>query len=161
MIRIIGVGSPFGDDAAGLEAGRALADSPPPGCEVRVEDRPGASLVDLVSGVEAAIVLDAVASDAAPGTLHDLPLEDAGRFHAALVSSHDLGVGAALALARALGRMPRRGRFLGVEGAPGTAREGAGMSPAVRAAIPALVARAREWAARLASGADQKTSTPS
>ena len=50
LIRIIGIGSPFGDDAAGLEIARVLAEAPPPNCEVIVADRPGMALVDLMEG---------------------------------------------------------------------------------------------------------------
>ena len=57
MIRIIGIGSPFGDDAAGLEAARQLAADPPPDAEVVVADRPGAGLIDLFDGADALIIV--------------------------------------------------------------------------------------------------------
>jgi hydrogenase maturation protease len=149
MIRVVGIGSPFGDDAAGLEAARALAEAPPAGCEVLVEDRPGVLLVDLVASAEAAIVIDAVRSGAPPGTVHDLPLAGVRGFDARVVSSHDLGVGAALALAQELGRMPARGRFIGVEAGTSGPEDLGTMSAAVREAIPELVERARAWVARM------------
>jgi hydrogenase maturation protease len=147
MIRIVGIGSPFGDDAAGLEAARILAAAPPPGCEVLVEDRPGVSLLDVLGNAEAAIVIDAVLSGARPGTVHDLPLADAERFDARMISSHDLPVGAALALARKLGRTPLQGRFIGVEAESVTHPDLRTMTTTVREAIPILVDRARQWAA--------------
>jgi hypothetical protein len=47
VIRIIGIGSPFDDAAAGLEVARILAESPPPDREVMVADRPGADLIGI------------------------------------------------------------------------------------------------------------------
>ena len=70
MIRIIGIGSPFGDDACGLAAARRLAEEPPAGAEVVVADRPGAALIELLDGVDATILIDAVRSGSPPGTLH-------------------------------------------------------------------------------------------
>jgi hydrogenase maturation protease len=55
LIRIIGIGSPFGDDAVGLEVARILAGSQPRDCEVIASDRPGMALVDLLDGAEAVI----------------------------------------------------------------------------------------------------------
>jgi hydrogenase maturation protease len=149
MIRIVGIGSPFGDDAAGLEAGRILAAAPPPGCEVLVEDRPGVSLLDVLENAEAVIVIDAVVSGARPGTVHDLPLADAERFDVRMLSSHDLPIGAALALARKLGHTQAQGRFIGVEAEAVVRADLRMISPAVRKAIPILVDRACWWAARM------------
>ncbi len=141
MIRIIGTGSPFGDDACGLAAARQLAEDPPPGVEVVVADRPGAGLIELLDGVEAALVIDAVRSGAPPGTIHDLDLRKLPGSFLRPVSSHDLGVAEALQLADALGRLPAHGRLLGIEiGAPSSApsREAA-------RAIAGVVHRARRW----------------
>ena len=60
MIRIIGIGSPCGDDAVGLEVARILAQAPPPNCEVIVADRPGTNLIELLDDIEDAILVDAV-----------------------------------------------------------------------------------------------------
>ena len=145
MIRIIGIGSPFGDDACGLAAARQLADPPPAGSEVIAADRPGAGLIELLDGVEATILIDAVRSGSPPGTLHDLDLRELLRSPVRVVSSHDLGVAEAVQLAAALGRLPARGRLLGIETAP---RARARCDPAVRAAIAGVVSRAREWVSR-------------
>jgi hydrogenase maturation protease len=129
LIRVIGIGSPFGDDAVGLEAARTLAKNPPPDCEVIAADRPGASLIELLDGAGAAILIDAVRSGSPPGTLHELSFDDLDACAApflsrtthslcAFVSSHDLGVAASVQLARKLGRAPSEGRVLGIEIAP-------------------------------------------
>jgi len=115
VIRIIGIGAPFGDDAVGLEVAQILAKDPPPGCEVIAADRPGAGLVDLLDGVEAAILIDAVCSGAPPGTVHQLSFAEVARHTGRFVSSHQLGVAASVQLARKLRRAPASGGMLGIE----------------------------------------------
>ena len=152
MIRIIGIGSPFGDDACGPAAAQLLADEPPAGTDIVIADRSGAALIELLEGVEATILIDAVRSGAPPGTIHDLDLRDlptASSLRA--VSSHDLGVSEAMQLVTALGRPPVRGRFLGIEvgASPGVSSDHA--TPAVWAATAKVVRRARQWVSRLGS----------
>jgi hydrogenase maturation protease len=142
-VRVIGVGTPYGDDRAGLEIAARLAALPGCGCEVVVTERPGAELIDLLGGADAVIVLDAVRSGLAPGTLHDLPLEDlAGAAGAG--SAHGIGVAQALALARALGGGPR-GRFIGIEAGPGRPAFAAALSAEVAAAVGTAAFRAQAW----------------
>lgn len=145
MVSIIGIGSPFGDDAAGLEAARRLSAAPPAGVTVVCADRPGAGLLDFLEVANAAILIDATRSGAPPGTLHDVDLRRAGTLVSRLVSSHEIGVAEALELARALGRSPRRGRFLGIE-APREGALRAGLSAPVEQCVDRAVARARHWA---------------
>jgi hydrogenase maturation protease len=145
MIRIIGIGSPFGDDALGLAAARVLERAPPAGAQVVVVDRPGASLLDLLDGVDAAILIDAIRSGSPPGTLHDLDLRDVLRSSVRPVSSHDFGVAAAIQLADALGKLPARGRLLGIEIA--SRSSGAQTGATVRNAVVDVVRRARGWVA--------------
>ena len=119
MIRIIGIGSPFGDDAVGLEAARRIAADRAAEIEVVLADRPGIALIDLLRDVPVAIVIDAVRSGRVPGTVHDLDLGEIARLAGCRFTSHDASLPEALALAEALGHA-LRGRFLGVEiGEPG------------------------------------------
>ena len=117
-IVVVGVGNPWrGDDGAGPAVAAALRDRLDPGAPVDVVDLDGeaARLVDAWDGADLAVVVDAVRTGAPPGVLHRL---DAGDVHAtATASSHALGVQHAVALARALGRLPRRLVLVGVEGA--------------------------------------------
>lgn len=115
MIRIIGVGSPFGDDAAGLEVARILAQNPPPNCEVIAADRPGAALLELLDGIDSVILIDAMRSGAKPGTLRQISFDELDQCAVRFVSSHELGVAASAQLARRLGRAPARGGVLGIE----------------------------------------------
>lgn len=149
MIRIIGIGSPFGDDAAGLEAARQLAAAPPPDTEVVAADRPGSELIELFDGAEAAILIDAVHAHTQPGTLHDIDLHALASRRIRMVSSHALGVAAAVQLAITLGRAPARGRVLGIEIAPTTCCAPGCLSPTASAAVERTVIRARQWVTTL------------
>ena len=148
MIHVIGIGSPFGDDDAGLLAARRLAADQPLGCVVMIADRPGSRLIDLFEGADDALLIDAVCGGLSPGTLHDLDLRHLPAMRVGRVSTHDLDLPQLIELALRLGRAPRRGRLLGIEIAPESAREPHGLSPAVSAGIDCAVERAREWARR-------------
>ncbi len=158
MIRIIGIGSPFGDDAIGLEIARVLAAAPPPDCEVIAADRPGAALIDLMDGAAAAILIDAARSGAPPGVVHEIAFEELDRCAPRLVSSHELDVIAAVRLARLLQRAPARGRIIALEIAAPRAERLCAPSPGARAAIGRVVERVRSCAAAL-SGRERERLT--
>jgi hydrogenase maturation protease len=162
LIRVIGIGSPFGDDVVGLEAAQVLAKNPPPDCEVIAADRPGAGLIELLDGAGAAILIDAVRSGSPPGTLHELSFDDldacAAQFlsrttHSlcAFVSSHDLSVAASVQLARKLGRAPRDGRVLGIEIAPTRHASLASLSENAQQALRRALVRVRLLAEEMAA----------
>ncbi|MGZ4132533.1 MAG: hydrogenase maturation protease [Actinomycetota bacterium] len=141
-VRVIGCGNPdAGDDAAGLLAVAALRGRVPDGVEV-VFAGPAVRVLDLLDGVDLAIVIDAVRSPSggrAVGTLvraeagpDGLPAELRGS-----LSSHGLGVAEAVGLAAALGAAPRV-VFHGVEAGDVTA--GAPPSASVLAALAGLEA---------------------
>jgi hydrogenase maturation protease len=130
------LGSPYrGDDAVGpLVAERLRA----AGVTLLDCDEEPTRLLDAWAGLDLVVVVDAVRSGAAPGTLHrfearDGPLpRDLG-----LASTHAFGIVDALELGRTLGRAPRRVVVHGVEGE----RFGMGEepSPAVTGALGELV----------------------
>jgi hydrogenase maturation protease len=127
-IRVIGVGTPHGDDAAGLEAAALLADGRlPAGVELARCERPAAELVELLADVDVAIVIDALAPASTPGCVWRLAPDALARTPA--FSSHGLGLAEALALADGLGRRPRRVEILGIEAAE---LRGDALSPAAR-----------------------------
>jgi hydrogenase maturation protease len=137
---VIGVGNEWrGDDAAGLLVVRRLRALAPGGTRVVEEQGEPVTLIDEWSGSEEAIVVDAVSSGAACGTIHRLAATDR-RLPAELFrgSTHAFGVAEAVELARALNRLPRRLVVLGIEG--GRFAAGAGLSPQVERAIERLVA---------------------
>jgi hydrogenase maturation protease len=146
-VLIIGIGSPFADDAAGLEAARRLESAElPAGARVIVADRPGVDLIDMLDGVEAVILIDAVRSGGRPGEVHDLNLAEISALAPHLVSSHGLGLGEAIELARRLGRMPACGRVLGIEVSEHVTTIEQPLSEPISAAVDDVVRRAVRWA---------------
>lgn len=94
-------------------------------------------LIDVWEGEEHVILVDAVSSGAAPGTIHRFDA-DAGPLPARLfsASTHHLGVAEAVELGRSLGRLPDKLEVIGIEGSRFGA--GRGLSPKVRRAVEAL-----------------------
>lgn len=138
-LRVIGLGSPFGDDAVGwwvIDQLRARLPSGG-GVEFLALDRPGVGLLNFLQGVEAVILIDAVCGGQPPGTLYRLTPEEAERLPAGL-SSHGFGLAEALRLARALRARPARLEIHGIELGKLT---GEGLSPAVEAAAKRLADR--------------------
>lgn len=143
-VLVVGVGNTLrGDDAAGPLVARRLADA-----GVRAVPFAGepVGLLDLWAGARAVVLVDAVRSGGEPGTLHRWDAS-AAPLPAALggsTSTHAVGLGDAVELARALDRLPGRLVVLGVEGS--CFDTGAALSPAVAAALEPLAAAAREEA---------------
>jgi hydrogenase maturation protease len=138
-VLVIGVGNRFRrDDGVGPAVLDALAGRLPGDRLVESDGEP-ARLLDSWDGVDLVVVVDAALTGAAPGTCllveptagQDLP---AGH----LTSSHGAGIGHALALGQALGRLPDRLVLVAVEG--DDLGEGPGLTPAVAAAVPVAVA---------------------
>lgn len=114
MIRVIGLGSPFGDDRVGWRVIELLKGRLPPKIDLVALDRPGAALIDWMRQIDHLILIDAVSSGAAPGTLiriDPVELEDG----CSRLSSHDLALSATFRLAATLGCLPRRTEIYGVE----------------------------------------------
>lgn len=141
-VAVIGIGQSLrGDDAAGLEAVRQWRERFPETAnrpEVRVEasESPGLALLDLLSGAQSAVLVDAVQSSHPPGTIHRLDEEELAAFTSDAKSAHGWGVAETLKLGSQLLDSRPRIRVVGI-----AAREfemGAEMSDAVRDAIPAV-----------------------
>jgi hydrogenase maturation protease len=125
-----------GDDGIGVAVAERLRDEP--GLEVVVVEQEPTRLLDAWAGADLAVVVDAVSSGAAAGTVHRYDASDrpvpANVFRG---STHAFGVGEAIELARALGRLPARVIVYGVEGEDFAAGET--LSRAVGDAIEPLV----------------------
>ncbi len=150
MLTVIGVGNPWrSDDAAGLVVARRLQGTLPGATVLEREGEP-AALIDAWEGAESLWLVDAVSSDADPGTVHRLDVTGralpAELFRA---STHHLGLADAVELARTLGRLPARVVFFGIEGKRFDA--GTGLSPAVEAAVERVAAAIREEVVRCTS----------
>ena len=138
-ILVLGIGQSLrGDDAAGLEAVRLWQESyPQSAARIRVElsELPGLALLDLLEGAEAAILVDAVHADVAPGTLIRLGPEDLPSFGSDARSAHGWGVAETLRLGRSLTPSLAQCRvtLIGIVGRDFTL--GAGLGPEVQKAL--------------------------
>lgn len=143
---VVGLGArDRGDDAVGPAVAHAVAALGRPGVRV-IEHEDPTSLIDLWSDAPLAVVVDAVVSGAAPGTIHVLetglgaaPLPDSAWAGTGLGGTHAFGLAASVELARALHRLPPRLVVLGVEAL--RFDHGAPLSDPVARAVPAAVAR--------------------
>jgi hydrogenase maturation protease len=130
------LGSAFrGDDAVGpVVADRLRALGAP---LLDCADEP-TRLLDLWAGLDTVVVVDALRSEAPPGTLHRIEVGDGPLpSDLRLASTHAMGIAETLELGRALGRAPHRVVVLGLEGAAfGMGEE---MTPEVAQAIDELV----------------------
>ena len=141
--RVIGVGNPDrGDDGAGVAVARRLRDLARPGVEVLESGGDALSVLGAVRGAGRVILVDAIRSGAAPGSVRRIG-GDADLLSSALRagSSHDLGPAEALGLARALGELPERVEVIGIEGADFA--PGAGLSPEVERAVDEVARQIR------------------
>ena len=132
---VLGVGNAFrGDDAVGLAVAERLRGRVPAGVEVVPCELEPSRLIDAWEGAASALVVDAVDSGAPPGTVQRFDASEAAVPARTFRSStHALGVGDAIELARALGRLPERVVVYGVEGLEFAAGEG--LTPPVAAAV--------------------------
>ena len=138
-IVVLGIGQSLrGDDAAGLEAVRLWQESyPQSAARIRVElsELPGLALLDLLEGAEAAVLVEAVHADVAPGMLIRLWPEDLASFGSDARSAHGWGVAETLRLGRSLNPLLAQCRvnLIGIVGRDFTL--GAGLGPQVRLAL--------------------------
>jgi hydrogenase maturation protease len=142
-VAIIGIGNVLtGDDAVGpyvvrvVEARYDLPDS------VQVIDAgtPGYDLTAFLVGLDAALLVDSVKAKGAPGELRVYDRAELVKRPAVLaMSPHEPGVREALLNADFMGVTPPVVRLVGI--IPAATESGIGLSPPVRDAIPAAVAR--------------------
>lgn len=148
---VIAVGNSYrSDDGAGPELAARVRALHLPGVSV-IEALGDVGLIDTWTGYGDVIVLDAVQSGAAPGTVIRLDVTRAPLPRQWFrLSSHQVGVADAVELARALHKLPPSLVFVGIEGK--RFDEGQRLSPEVSAALDeaaALVAaESRHAAAR-------------
>jgi hydrogenase maturation protease len=141
---VIGVGNDYrGDDAAGRIVARrvqAIADD-----QIRVieESGEGVALIEARKGAALVILIDAVHSEGAAGTIHRFDAKaqpiPGVFFH---YSTHAFSVPEAIELARALDLLPARLIVYGIEGK--TFRPGVGLSVEVELAVGEVLRRTRE-----------------
>jgi hydrogenase maturation protease len=115
---VVGVGNAVrGDDAAGLAVAERVRRRAPRGVDVVECEQEPTRLLDAWGGADLALVVDASLSGAEPGTVRRF---DAIAEHVPArtfrSSTHAFGIGDAVELGRALGRLPERVVVYGIEG---------------------------------------------
>ncbi|MCI0521079.1 MAG: hydrogenase maturation protease [Chloroflexi bacterium] len=146
-ILVIGVGQTLrGDDGAGPAAvqfwlDHYLTPTLDDAVQVLIEELPGLTLVEYMRGRRAVILVDALLSDAPPGTIRLLEESQLASFLSGSASAHGLGVSEALALGRSLypDEMPPRLFVIAI--AAVDVRLGEDLSVAVKAALPKAALR--------------------
>ena len=141
---VVGVGNRWrGDDGAGLAVADAVRRRIV-GVDVYETDGEPARLIEAWDGADVAVVVDATSTGGRPGTVRRIDAADVGATRTA--SSHGLGVAQAIALGRALGRMPARLEVVGIEG------DGFGLGPGLSARAAAAVDTAARLAIEIVEG---------
>ena len=138
---VIGIGNTYrSDDGAGIFVSRMLKGAASPGVRILEASGEGTDLMDAWQNVEFVILIDAVQSGSAPGTIHHFDARESTLpsrfFH---YSTHAFSVAEAVELARALDRLPPRLVVYGIEGASFVAGEG--LSPEVGQAAKEVARR--------------------
>jgi len=128
------------DDGCGRAAARSLR--PLLGGRARLVESDGeaTNLLDLWDEQDLVIVVDAVRSGRAPGTVQRIEVGE-GPLPASVStgSTHGFSLAEGVALGRSLGRFPNRLVIYGIEA--GDLEMGAGLTPAVAEAVENVVAR--------------------
>lgn len=138
-LRCIGVGNLYRhDDGVGLYVAQRLRLENVTGVCVIEHGGEGTSLLDALDGADTVILIDAICSGAAPGTVarfapNSQPLPASAFSH----SSHSFGVAEAVELGRSLERLPPHLLIYGIEGA--CFDWGVGLTPVVQRAACQLV----------------------
>jgi len=142
--KIICIGSPFGDDQFGAWAYEELSRVIDPNdAELVYLDRPGTRLIGALDEVEQLILIDAVKSGAAIGSVVHIEGDAIYRQLARHTSTHGFGVADALKLAERLGQLPAKVVLLGVEA--GETDTLAPLSNQMRASLPTLRKALRDY----------------
>jgi hydrogenase maturation protease len=132
---VVGVGNAVrGDDAAGLAVAERVRRRAPRGVHVVECEQEPTRLLDAWEGADLALVVDASLSGAAAGAVRRFDAT-AGPIPSRTFrsSTHAFGIGDAVELGRALGRIPRQVVVFGIEGADFAL--GSGLSDRVASAV--------------------------
>ena len=130
------------DDAVGLrvvhELRRELAGHP--SIDIRETTEMGLALLDFITGYPAVVIVDSIQTGrVAPGFLHELDAAALNQLTGR--TPHFLGLSETLALGRQLGlAMPEQVKIFAIEVADAFTL-GTTLTPALQAALPAIVAR--------------------
>ncbi len=148
-ILLIGIGNSLrGDDSAGREIARKISARRFEGITVTEESGETAGLLEAWRGWDSVILLDAVCSGAKPGTIFQIDLaKDSIPRDWTNYSTHSMGLAESIEIARALGELPEKVFFVGLEGI--NFEIGEALSSQVCQAVDNAVDRVLEIAATL------------
>lgn len=119
-LRVLGIGSPFGDDQLGWEVVRLLQQRPALQAFISNQlhlfycDRPGMHLLELMRDAQTVFLIDAVKTGAEIGTLHCFKNDEISAATTSL-STHGLGVTIAMKMGQILQILPPNVILYGVE----------------------------------------------
>jgi hydrogenase maturation protease len=139
-ILVIGIGNENrGDDGIGPLIARELKKLDLPGASVECHSGEGTSLLACWEKAHIVVLLDAVNSDGSPGKIYrfEIPGQPLPTRFFRNFSTHQFGIYEALALGKALNRLPARLLIYGIEGR--CFEQGAGLSPEVEKAAGEVV----------------------
>ncbi len=137
---VIGLGNPLmGDDGAGVTALERLREEwvLPPEVELMDGGTWGMNLLPCVEFAERLVLIDAIRTGVAPGTLTVLERAALPRYFSLKLSPHQIDLREVLALAELRGALPEDLVALGIE--PASIELGEGLSPAVASGLGKLV----------------------
>jgi len=154
-ILVAGIGNIFlGDDGFGSEVLRRVAERVAGSNEVRATDYGIAGMhlaYDLLEDWDALVLVDAVPSRGAPGTVHVFEADHRWPDCTASLDAHGMDPATVFGSLRALGGSPPRTIVVGCEVAD--VSDGIGLSDAVRAAVGDAVSAVESAVALLRAGA--------
>lgn len=113
MIRVIGIGSPFGDDQAGWLVIRRLQYELSETVNLLTLDQPGATLINWLSGVDHLILVDALHCPQCTEPFREVGVDEVDQGDR-MLSSHGLNLSQTLQLAASLGYLPHQIEIYGV-----------------------------------------------
>lgn len=154
---VIGLGSPImGDDAVGLVALERLRDGwALDGVELVDGGTWGLSLLPVIEEADRLILLDAIAANAAPGSLIELSRERLPIYLSRKLSPHQVDMKDALAVAEWRGRLPSKIVAIGLQ--PERVELGTALSAPVEEQLDilvgAVIAQLQRWGHRCAATA--------
>jgi hydrogenase maturation protease len=123
-VRLIGIGSPHGDDAVGWEVVRRLQSRLSNKNGIHLHRLHGGNgLLHLLDGTRSLLLIDAAITGSRPGTIHRWTWPDERLAIQPPGSTHGLGLAETLRLAETLGLLPPTVAIIAIEGrenAPGT-----------------------------------------
>lgn len=119
-LRVLGIGSPFGDDQLGREVIKLLQQQKdllpyiPQDLELTYCDRPGIYLLELMRNAHCVFLIDAIQSGAATGTIHCFKNKEIEQIEPSL-STHSIGIAEAMLMGSALHALPQHVILYGLE----------------------------------------------